>query len=121
MHDYKLIRNSNSVLKLDTNVSFPQETGNGDYKDYLDWLDRGNIPHPPDDLTPEELQREDELIHAGSIARQWFKDNPAAIDFLRQAPSEQATQIRAMSIAQKDNLLIFLTVAVSALVKREYL
>ena len=65
--------------------------------------------------------KDEEIRQAPLTARQWFKDHPAAIDFIRLSPAEQETQIDAMTTAQLKTLLKYLTIAVAALVKREFI
>ena len=49
-----------SILRLADNAFIPQDGGNRDYREYLDWLDAGNMPEPapmvepPAPLTPAE-------------------------------------------------------------------
>jgi len=50
---YKLIKNpitgqSDVVINLLTNVSFPFDPDNTDYQAYLKWLEAGNTPLPAD-------------------------------------------------------------------------
>ncbi len=47
MNNYKLT-NFNSVIRLKDNATIPIDYKNSDYRDYLSWLDEGNIPDPTD-------------------------------------------------------------------------
>jgi len=54
---YKLCKNINGeitmVLRLSDNAYIPINTANIDYLHYLDWLNEGNEPLPPDEpLSP---------------------------------------------------------------------
>lgn len=51
---YKLIDLSNSIRRLSDGASIPKDTGNRDYREYLEWLEAGNTPLPA--YTEEELQ-----------------------------------------------------------------
>lgn len=52
---YKLLRNSEVVLRVDTNESFPPVVGNKQYDEYLLWLADGNAVLPADGPSAEEL------------------------------------------------------------------
>jgi hypothetical protein len=99
----------------------PEDAGNRDWQEYQVWLLAGNTPDPADEPTLEELAREAEVNQAPLTARQFFAGSPAAINFIRLTPEEQATQIDAMTTAQLKTVVKYLTVAVSALVKQEFL
>lgn len=116
---YKLSQNP-AIIILDGSA-IPIDPHNADYQQYLDWLAAGNTPEPADEPTPEEITRQEEITQAPLTARQFFVATPAAIDFIRLAPEDQATQIDAMTTAQLKTVIKYLTVAVSALIKREFL
>lgn len=99
----------------------PADENNRDWQDYLAWLADGNTPLPADELTPEQQVREDEIATASEVARAWFRNHPAAVDFIRLSAAEQEAWIQAATTAQIKTLLQYLTVAVVAMVKREYL
>ena len=49
---------SNSIHRTTDNAFIPPDTGNRDYREYLEWLDAGNEPEPappiPIEPTPSE-------------------------------------------------------------------
>lgn len=53
---YKLT-NSNYIIRLLDNACIPMDSGNRDYRDYLRWLDDGNIATPADQI-PEKTAEE---------------------------------------------------------------
>lgn len=58
---YKLIDLSNSIRRLSDGASIPKDTGNRDYREYLEWLEAGNTPFPA--YTPEEIaEREKQTL-----------------------------------------------------------
>jgi hypothetical protein len=51
---YKLIKNTltqqtETILKIDSNLFIPFEPTNIDYQEYLAWLAQGNEPEPADE------------------------------------------------------------------------
>jgi len=40
------LTNYDSILRLSDNAFIPQDPGNRDYREYLDWLEAGNTPEP---------------------------------------------------------------------------
>lgn len=117
---YKLTR-SGSIIRLSSGVSFVPDERNADYQDYLAWLALGNTPQPADPLPPAEAAQLEEMLQSRVIVRQYFVSHQAAIDFMRLSPAQQEAQINAMTLAQLKVVLTYLAIAVSALVKREFL
>lgn len=117
---YKLRRDEN-IIYLPDGAVFPPDPLNRYYQDYLAWLAAGNTPEPADELTPEQLAREAEVLQAIPTARAYFLSHPAAVSFIRLTPAEQETWIDNATTAQLKALIVYLTVAVSAAIKREYL
>ena len=67
---YKL-SSSTSIIRLVDNASIPNDTGNRDYVEYLDWLAEGNTPEPAFSLEERRVnqrnvlkQGRDEIISA---------------------------------------------------------
>lgn len=70
---------------------------------------------------PARAARQAEIKQAPITARQFFAASPAALAFIRLTPAEQATQIDGMTLAQLKTVVKFLAVAVSAIIKRDYI
>lgn len=115
---YKLLENG--VLRED-GVSIPANEGNRHYQEYLAWVALGNTPDPADEPTPEQVARDEEIQQAPLTAREYFANSPAAINFIRLTPEEQAIAIDGYTLAQTKTVIKYLAVAVSALIKREFL
>lgn len=45
---YKLIHNSETVIRLADNAFIPADNGNRDRREYQEWLEAGNTPEPAD-------------------------------------------------------------------------
>jgi hypothetical protein len=114
---YKLTSNGVVVEGL----VIPADPGNRHWQEYLAWVAAGNQADPADVPTPAQVAREAEIAGAGPMARAWFAGQQAAIDFVRLDPAAQGAQIDAMNLAQLKVVVKFLAVAVSVLVKREFL
>ena len=50
---YKLMLNSNQVMRLTDNAFIPFDLANTDYQEYLKWLEEGNTPLPADNSSQE--------------------------------------------------------------------
>ena len=56
----------NTILRLADNAFIPPDTGNRDYREYLEWLDAGNTPEPaPVPPAPAVLTPAEKLAAAG--------------------------------------------------------
>lgn len=44
-------KNAVSVIRLEDNAFIPFDSANTDYVEYLAWLEEGNTPLPPDEVT----------------------------------------------------------------------
>jgi hypothetical protein len=51
---YKL--SGSGVVRLIDAAYIPEDTGNKDYREYLEWLDEGNTPLPADSAPEPEIQ-----------------------------------------------------------------
>jgi len=116
---YKL-KLSGEILHPD-GFAFAAVAENRYYQEYQAWLALGNTPEPADEPTPEQLAREAEVEQPPLTARQFFAQNPAAVAFIRLTPEEQAAQLDGMTLAQTKTVVKYLVVAVSAMIKREFL
>lgn len=118
MAEYKLTIDGGAIKG---DVSFPADPANRHYQEYLAWVALGNTPDPAEQPTAEQVAKDIEVNQAGPTARQYFAAHPAAIAFIRLTPAEQEAQIDGMTLAQLKAVVRYLTIAVAALVKREYL
>lgn len=116
---YKLVYNSQEIIKISDGSLIPPE--HPDYQDYARWVAEGNVPLPADRPTQQELDRQKELADAPLTAKQYFQSHQAAIDFIRLTPIEQETAIDGMTVTQLREVIKYLTIAVSALIKERYL
>lgn len=107
---YQLIKEQNGVKDLETGLIVL--VGSPEYQEYVEWVLRGNNPLPIDTSEAE----------AGSVtAMSYFSSKPAAVSFIRLSPEEQETQIDGMTLAQLKTVVKYLSIAVSALIKRFYI
>jgi hypothetical protein len=99
----------------------PEDAGNRHWQEYQQWLALGNEPEPADEPTPEQVARDVEVQQAPLTAKEYFLAHPAAVTFIRQTPEEQETAIDGMTTTQLKTVVKYLSVAVSALIKKEFL
>lgn len=99
----------------------PEILTNRHWQEYQAWLAEPNTPLPADVPTQAQIDKDIEMSQANPTAKAYFLSKPIAVAFIRLTPAEQETQISAMTVAQKDAILKYLTIAVSALIKRELL
>ena len=60
------LTSGDTILRLSDNAYIPPDTGNRDYREYLEWLDAGNTPEPaPIVEPPAPLTTEQKLEAAG--------------------------------------------------------
>lgn len=58
---YKLVFESDSIVRTTDGASIPADQSNRDYAEYLEWLEEGNTPEPADVPPPipyTELRRQ---------------------------------------------------------------
>lgn len=83
---YKLIANSNNVLRMSDGASIPDDPGNRDYIEYLAWIAQGNTPLPADvpslagrqTATWEKIKAErDRRVQSGGyqVGGHWFNSD----------------------------------------------
>lgn len=99
----------------------PDDPFNRHWIEYQAWLAEDNTPLPADIPTQAQIDKDEEVSQANPTAKAYFLSKPVAIAFIRLTPAEQEAQISGMTVAQKDTILKYLTIAVSALIKRELL
>ena len=51
---YKLLSDNAAIRRLTDGACIPPDHANRDYREYLEWLSKGNTPEPA--YTPEELE-----------------------------------------------------------------
>ena len=55
-----------TILRLSDNAYIPQDTGNRDYREYLEWTEAGNTPEPaPAPPAPAPLTLAEKLASIG--------------------------------------------------------
>ena len=65
MKNYKII-NDQLIYYIEENLYIPNDLGNIDYQEYLNWVSQGNEPLPPDPLPePTPLTAQEKLQQAG--------------------------------------------------------
>lgn len=57
---YKLLNYSDCILRISDGANIPPDNRNNDYKEYLEWIAKGNKPLPADPLpnNNEEIQKQ---------------------------------------------------------------
>lgn len=118
---YKLLYNSNNILRLADSAAIPPDPANSDYIAYLAWVAAGNTAQAADVPTAAQVAHQVEITEAPGIARTWFAGQQAAIDFVRQTPAAQATQIDGMTLVQLKVVVKYLAIAVSMMIKERLL
>ena len=120
---YKLLKDINTILRIEDKVTIPVNEENWDYKCYLEWLALGNTPEPVDIipvpvpqiisrfqakavlLQMELLDDVETLIASASPIVKLAWEN--AIEFNRQSPSLLAmASALGLSSEQLDALFI---------------
>ena len=61
------LTSGDSIVRLSDNACIPQDPGNRDYREYLEWLEAGNTPEPapPAPVPPAPLTPVEKLAAAG--------------------------------------------------------
>lgn len=88
---YKRIKNSTSILRIADGAHIPNDAGNRDWNEYVEWVGNGNLPDPvpvepikiPASVTMRQARLA--LLAAGKLA-----DVEAAINALPEPPKTPA-------------------------------
>ena len=119
---YKLTNNEN-IIRLSDKASIPMSEENGDYKNYLKWIEEGNTPEPVDIVpvpVPQIISRfqakaqlhndgllilvESMIAESVALVKLAWAD---AQDFHRQSPTLKAIGLQLnLTDEQLDNLFI---------------
>ena len=65
---------STSILRLSDGAFIPNDPGNRDYREYLDWLDAGNTPEPAPPLEPAPILTTEQKLNAAGLTVAEFKE-----------------------------------------------
>jgi len=81
---YKLLRNSDAVLRLADSASIPNNPRNRDWRKYQEWLTLDNIPQPADpEPAPTDFSDVDNIEKAlkalGLVVATWNGKTPAQL------------------------------------------
>ena len=58
---------STSIKRLSDGAFIPNDPGNRDYREYLDWLDAGNTPEPAPPLEPAPILTTEQKLNAAGL------------------------------------------------------
>lgn len=83
--------------------------------------DMNNGEEPEEGAIDILIAKQDEMRKAPLTAIEFFLKSPAAMNFIRLTPEQQSTAINGMTATQRNEVLKYLAVAVSALIKERYL
>ena len=59
---------STSIKRLSDGAFIPNDPGNRDYREYLDWLDAGNTPEPAPAPTPPPVLTTEQKLEAAGLS-----------------------------------------------------
>jgi hypothetical protein len=58
---------STSIIRLSDGAFIPNDPGNRDYREYLDWLDAGYTPEPAPPLEPAPILTTEQKLNAAGL------------------------------------------------------
>ena len=58
---------STSIKRLSDGAFIPNDPGNRDYREYLDWLDAGNTPEPAPEPEPAPVLTTEQKLEAAGL------------------------------------------------------
>jgi hypothetical protein len=58
---------STSIKRLSDGAFIPNDPGNRDYREYLDWLEAGNTPEPAPPLEPAPILTTEQKLNAAGL------------------------------------------------------
>jgi hypothetical protein len=103
------LTSGDGILRISDNAYIPQDPGNRDYREYLDWLDAGNTPEPappPPAPGPDYIAFWDALMVStvyGAIREQSFVSlpmNTLATEFIALIGDAKAGRASEAAIQQ---------------------
>jgi len=109
---YKLLK-TNFILRLIDNALIPLDLKNFDYKEYLNWISKGNTPIPVDPPSQEEI---DEQNRKQIIEQEQAKIQALpTIQFLKTHTAEEIEdwiQTNVTTLAKAKDVLAKLAIAI---------
>ena len=113
---YKLKFGSPGVIRLSDGANIPENVGNRDYQDFLNWLAEGNTPSPAE--APEEIaaRQARETEHSGQEELRVGLKADAVFDTLKTATQAQINnfvnnQFPAFTVQQRAVMKMLIQVA----------
>ena len=58
---------TDSIFRIADNAWIPNDPGNRDYREYLDWLDAGNTPLPAPEPEPAPVLTTEQKLNAAGL------------------------------------------------------
>jgi len=80
---YKLTLDGTTIIRTSDNAVIPVKEENRNYREYLDWISRGNVADPADPAAaddPENKVSAKRMVRILKKIRQWIKSQDPAAD-----------------------------------------